>query len=50
MYDATKRWPSDKFKENFETHLKVHCYAAVIKWTTNQVVTNSISRNNDFNY
>ena len=31
MYDATKRWPSDKFKENFETYLKVHCYAAIIK-------------------
>ena len=31
MHDATKRWPSDKFKENFETYLKVHCYAAIIK-------------------
>ena len=26
-----KRWPSDKFKENFETYLKLHCYAAIIK-------------------
>ena len=26
-----KWWPSDKFKENFETYLKVHCYAAIIK-------------------
>ena len=31
MYDAKKRWPSDKFKENFETYLKLHCYAAIIK-------------------
>ena len=25
MCDTTKRWPSDKVKENFETNLKVHC-------------------------
>ena len=31
IYNATKRWPSDKFKENFETYLKVHCYAAILK-------------------
>ena len=31
MYDAAKRWPSEKFKENFETYVsKVHCYAAII--------------------
>ena len=23
--DTTKRWPSDKVKENCETSLKVHC-------------------------
>ena len=31
MYNATKRWPSDKFKEKFKTYLKVHCYATIIK-------------------
>ena len=31
MCDAKKRWPSNKFKENFETYLKLHCYAAIIK-------------------
>ena len=25
MCDTTKRWPSDKVKENLETNLKVHC-------------------------
>ena len=25
MRDTTKRWPSDKVKENFETNLEVHC-------------------------
>ena len=25
MYDTTKKWPSDKVKENCETSLKVHC-------------------------
>ena len=25
MCDTTKRWPSDKVKENCETNLKVHC-------------------------
>ena len=30
-YISVKRWPSDKFKENFETYLKVHCYAAILK-------------------
>ena len=25
MCDATKRWPSDKVKENCETNLKVCC-------------------------
>ena len=30
-YISVKRWPSDKFKENFETYLKLHCYAAIIK-------------------
>ena len=24
MCDTTKRWPSDKVKENFETNLKLH--------------------------
>ena len=28
-YISVKRWPSGKFKENFETYLKVHCYAAI---------------------
>ena len=31
IYDATKMWPSDKFKEKLETYLKVHCYAATLK-------------------
>ena len=30
-YISVKRWPSDKFKENFETYLKLHCYATIIK-------------------
>ena len=25
MCDTTKRWSSDKVKENFEINLKVHC-------------------------
>ena len=25
MCDITKRWQSDKVKENFKTNLKVHC-------------------------
>ena len=25
MCDVTKRWPSDKVKENSEANLKVHC-------------------------
>ena len=28
---SVKWWQSDKFKENFETYIKVHCYAAIIK-------------------
>ena len=31
MHDATKRWPSDKFKENLETYPKVQCYVDIIK-------------------
>ena len=32
MYDASKKWPSDKFREKFETFLKVHCCAAIMKY------------------
>ena len=29
MHHTCRRWPIDKFKENIETYLKVHCYAAM---------------------
>ena len=28
--DTTKRWPSDKVKENLETNLKVHCVMGLL--------------------
>ena len=39
MYDAAKRWPSDKVKDNCETRLKVQCYSAPWHPLSNRLVT-----------
>ena len=41
--ETTKRWPSDKVKENCETNLKVHCVIQLQLSVSFKVFTNGIT-------